>query len=240
MLEIWKGSQDLVLYGFVVRAIIIYIYMFGIIKLLGQRSIGTLHPLDFLFGVIIGDILGGPLTTGDASMGGPIISAAVISLLHLSLSYISLKTPRFRRIVEDEPLILIEHGRILEEQLKKTKITVESLMMDLRLKNAADLTEVDYAVLESNGQISVIKNSQSDPVTPKDMHITKKKKGYPSVIIMDGQIIKHNLDKFNTVTWLKDQLKAKGIKSVEDVFLLTLDGTGTMYISKKHTPAKEK
>lgn len=239
MADIWKGVEDLPVYGFIVRAVIIYVYIFIILKILGQRSIGTLHPLDFLFGVIIGDVLGNPLTDGDTPMAGPLAAAAVISIFHLGLSYIALKTPRFRRIVEDEPLILIENGRILEDQLKKTKITVESLLMDLRLRNAADLSEVDYAVLESNGQISVIKKSQYDNLTPQDMQIKKTKKGYPSVIVQDGRLIKYNLDKFGTFTWLNDELKKRGIKTIEEIFLLTIDGTGSIYISKKHKGEKK-
>ncbi|GAA0359874.1 DUF421 domain-containing protein [Bacillus horti] len=230
---IWYGAEDLPIYGFLVRALLVYVYMFLIIKILGQRSIGTLHPLDFLFGVIIGDILGEPLTSGDKPIAGPLAAAGLISFFHLSLSYLSLKTPRFRRIVEDEPLILIENGKILEKELRKTKITVESLMMDLRLRNAADLNEVDYAVLESNGQISVIKNTHSNALTPQDMQIKKPKKGYPSVLILDGHIISHNLKKFGNQGWLMQQLNNRGVKRVDEVFLMTVDHAGGVYISQK-------
>ncbi len=233
MFDFWTGAQDLPVWGFLIRALIVYVYVFLMIKVLGQRSIGTIHPLDFLFGVIIGDVIGEPLSNADTPMAGPMAAAALISGLHYGLAYISLKTPRFRRIVEDEPLILIEKGRILPEQLKKTKMTMESLFMDLRLNNAIDINEVDYAILESNGQISVIKKGEYEPVTPYDLQIQKPDKGYPSVLIQDGQIIHANLKRVGTLSWLKEQIRRKGFQDPSEIFLLTMDESGQMYISKK-------
>lgn len=234
MFDFWTGDKDLAIYGFLIRALIVYVYMFVIIKVLGQRSIGTIHPLDFLFGVIIGDVLGEPLSTGEVPLAGPLSAAALISILHLSFSYIALKVPRFRRVIEDEPIIIIEKGHILPNMLRKTKITVESLMQDLRLRDAADLTEVDYAILESNGQISVIKKYYSRSVTFRDNEDrTPPLKGYPSVLIQDGQIIHANVKKFGTLHWLKDLLNKEGISDAKEIFLLTMDEGGKTYISKK-------
>jgi uncharacterized membrane protein YcaP (DUF421 family) len=234
MFEFWTGSEELPIYGFLIRAFIIYIYMFIILKVLGQRSIGTIHPLDFLFSVIIGDILGEPLSSGEVPLDGPLAAAALISGLHLTLSYVALKTPRFRRIIEDEPIIIIEKGHILHHMLRKTMITVESLMQDLRLKDAADLSEIDYAILESNGQISVIKKSDASPVTSKELNQpTPAPKGYPSVLIQDGQIIHANVKKFGTLQWLEEKLRTRGIRDAKEVFLLTIDEGGQIYFSKK-------
>lgn len=217
MLDFWTGEKDLAVYGFLIRALIIYVYMFIIIKVLGQRSIGTINPLDFLFAVIIGDVLGEPLSSGEIPLKGPVAAAGLISILHLSFSLIAINVPRFRRVIDDEPIVLIENGIILPKMMKKTKITVESLMQDLRLREASDLTEVDYAILESNGQISVIKKSNA----------------YPSVLIQDGHIIHANVKKFGTLQWLQNQLQKKGINDAKEVFLLTMDKRGNIYFSKK-------
>lgn len=232
-MEFWTGSDNLPVWGFLIRAIIVYIYIFIVIKVLGQRSIGALNPLDFLFGVIIGDVIGEPLSSGDIALTGPIASATLIASLHLGLSYLALKTPRFRRVIEDEPIILIRNGQILKEQLRKTKVTVESLLMDLRLRGAADLTQVDYAVLESNGQISVIRKSNDDMLTPRICHQPPlPPKGYPSVLILDGKVVHKNLEKVGTMQWLKDKIEELGIKKIEDIFLLTIDEGGQIYYSK--------
>lgn len=233
MFEFWTGAEELPVWGFLIRALIIYLYIFIILKILGQRSIGTIHPLDFLFGVIIGDVLGEPLSSGDIPLAGPLSSAALIASLHLLLSYTALKTPVFRRIIEDEPIILIEKGRILSEQLTKTKITVESLLQDLRLRGASDLNEVDYAILESSGQISVIKKSQFQSLTPSDQLIQTPPKGYPTVLIQDGRVVHANLEKVGTESWLREQILKQGVKEFSDVFLMTMDEGGQIYVSKK-------
>jgi uncharacterized membrane protein YcaP (DUF421 family) len=138
-------------------------------------------------------------------------------------------------VIEDEPIILIKKGKILVNELKKTKVTVESLMMDLRLRDAADLNEVDYAVLESNGQISVIKKSNYEAVTPNTMKLpVQPPKGYPSVIILDGQVVSKNLKNTGgTLTWLQEQVRKKGFKKIEDVFLFTIDEGGEIFVSGK-------
>lgn len=233
MLKIWTGSPDLPLYGFIIRAAIIYIYVFVLIKILGQRSMLSLSPIDFLFGVIIGDIVGEPLSDGEADLSGPLVAASFIGGTHLFLSYIALKLPRFRRIIEDEPIILIEKGIILHEQLRKAKVTLDALLMDLRFNNAIDLTEVDYAILESNGQISVIKKSQYDSLTPSDVNQYPKSKGYPSVLIIDGRIIDANLQKTRDIQWLEKTIEEYGYQSVKEIFLMTLDEAGNIYISPK-------
>ena len=233
MFEFWSGSPDLPIYGFLIRALIIYIYVFLIVKILGQRSMNTISPIDFIFGVIIGDVLGEPLASGETPLGGPIAAAALITGIHVSLALIALKTPRFRRVIEDEPLILIKNGHILNKELKKAKITMESLLMDLRLQSAADFTEIDYAILESNGQISVIKKSQYDSLTPSDMGQSPPPKGYPTVLIEDGRIIHANLKNVGTLDWLKEQIIKLGYKNHSEIFLLTMDQGGKFYVSAK-------
>lgn len=234
MFEFWTGSEQLPVYGFLIRALIVYIYVFLIVKILGQRTINAIDPIDFIFGVIIGDILGEPLSDGTAPLAGPFAAAFFVSALHLSLCLIALKTPRFRRIIEDEPIILIKKGQILNKQLRKVKMTLESLLMDLRLQSV-DITEVDYAILESNGQVSVIKKSRYDHLTPDVMDIHVQPRGYATVLIQDGEIIHANLKKVGTIDWLKEQVRKHGYKNHTEIFLLTMDESGEIYISEKQS-----
>ncbi|WP_026689781.1 DUF421 domain-containing protein [Alteribacter aurantiacus] len=233
MFDFWQGASELPVYNYLIRAIIVYIYIFLLIKVLGQRSIGTINPLDFIFGVIIGDIVGEPLADGEIPLPGPLAAAAFISAIHLFLSWIALKMPRFRRVIEDEPIVLINKGKILHKELNRMKITVESLMMDLRLQNAIDLSEVDYAVLESNGQISVIKKTQFDAATPDDLGKMPISKGYPTVLIQDGHVIDANLSKLKSRSWLQEQLLKHGLKEPKECFLMTLDEAENVYVSKR-------
>ncbi|PYZ95267.1 DUF421 domain-containing protein [Salipaludibacillus keqinensis] len=234
MFDFWQGAEGLSISGFLIRAGIVYIYIFLLIKVLGQRSMTTMNPIDFLFGVIIGDVVGEPLSDGELPLAGPLSAAAFIAGIHLFLSYIALKTPRFRRIIEDEPIILMEKGIILHKEMSKAKVTVESLMMDLRLNNSIDLTEVDYAVLESNGQISAIKKSKYDSLTPDDVNKEIADKGYPTVLIQDGHYIDANIEKVKSRKWVDEQIQLHGFNHVKEIFLMTLDGAGKVYLSKKN------
>ncbi|MDQ0256425.1 uncharacterized membrane protein YcaP (DUF421 family) [Evansella vedderi] len=223
-MDFWTGTEDLPIYGFLIRALIVYVYIFCVIKILGQRSMVSFHPIDFIFAVIIGDVVGEPLSSGEIPLGGPLAAASLIAGIHLGLTYLGLKSPWIRRVVEAEPIIIVNKGQILVEQLRKSKLTVEALMMDLRLNQVSDLTEVDYAILEPNGQISVIKKSKYDSLTPDDMNITPVEKGYPSVLILDGKVNKTNLEKVgHTMQWLEIQVKQRGFETIDQVFLFTVD-----------------
>ncbi|WP_332694604.1 DUF421 domain-containing protein [Halalkalibacter lacteus] len=233
MFDFWQGAESLPIYGYMIRATIVYLYIFLIVKVLGQRSMSSIDALDFIFGVVIGDILGEPLTDGAIPLAGPVSAAAMIAGLHLVLSIIALRAPRFRRVIEDEPIILMRHGQILHEELRKAKITLEAFFMDLRLNNASDLSEIDYAILEMNGSISVIKKSNYESVTLKDMKKNVPSKGYPSVLIEDGQIIEANVKKFGTIDWLREQIHNHGFRNVREVFVMTIDESGQIFVSPK-------
>ncbi|WP_017727463.1 DUF421 domain-containing protein [Halalkalibacterium ligniniphilum] len=233
MFEFWTGSHALSINAFLIRALIVYIYIFIMVKVLGQRTMKSIDALDFIFGVVIGDILGEPLTDGELPLAGPIAAAALISFLHLTLSMIALKTPRFRRIIEDEPIILMQHGKILHKQLRKAKITIDTFLMDLRQAGASDLSEIDFAVMEMNGTISVIKKTKYDSLTPNDMGKNPPSKGYPTVLIEDGHIIQANVDKVGTLMWLREQVHKYGYANHKEVFLMTIDEAGSIYISPK-------
>ncbi|MCK0471896.1 DUF421 domain-containing protein [Halalkalibacter sp. APA_J-10(15)] len=234
MFEFWTGGEAMPVWGFVIRAIVVYVYIFLIVKVLGQRSMSSIDALDFIFGVVIGDILGEPLTDGSLPLGGPVGAAATIAALHLGLSYFALKAPRFRRVIEDEPIILMRHGVILYEELRKAKITLEAFMMDLRLSSASDLTEIDYAILEMNGQISVIKKSSYESVTLRDMNKNTVSKGYSTVLIEDGEIIEANVKKVGTIEWLRNEIHKQGYANPKDIFVMTIDEAGQTYISPKN------
>jgi uncharacterized membrane protein YcaP (DUF421 family) len=233
LFDFWQGAEGLPVYGYMIRATIVYFYIFLIVKVLGQRSMSSIDALDFIFGVVIGDILGEPLTDGELPLAGPVGAAAMIAGLHLSLSLIALKAPRFRRVIEDEPIILMMHGKILHKELGKAKITLEAFLMDLRQNNANDLSEVDYAILEMNGSISVIKKSNYESVTLNDLNKSTPSKGYTSVLIEDGQIIEANVKKFGTLDWLRDQVHQKGFANPKEIFVMTIDEAGNIFVSPK-------
>ncbi|WP_312888999.1 DUF421 domain-containing protein [Desertibacillus haloalkaliphilus] len=229
-MDFWTGAEDLSIIGFLIRGVIVYAYIFIVIKILGQRSMVSFHPIDFIFAVIIGDVVGEPLSSGDIALGGPLAAASLIAGLHLVLSYLALKDERIRRVVDAEPIIIIRKGQILVNELRKAKLTVESMMMDLRLNQASDLAEIDYAILEPNGQISVIKKSKFGGLTPDDMKQTLPDKGFPSILVLEGRMNKPKMEQLGLSTEEVEKLAEQhGFKNSKEIFLMTIDERGGIY-----------
>ncbi|MDZ5472843.1 DUF421 domain-containing protein [Bacillus sp. 31A1R] len=232
-MSFWSGAEDLPIYSYLIRGVIVYLYIFIVVKVLGQRSMVSFHPIDFIFAIIIGDIVGAPLSSGDIPLGGPLAAATLIAGLHLLLTNLALYSAKIRRFVEAEPIVVVNKGKIMAKQMRKAKLTIEALLMDLRLNQVSDLTEIDYAILEPNGEISVIKKSKHDSLTPDDLNLDVTEKGYPSVLILQGAINRSNLNKIgHNVKWLEEQISKHGYKNIKDIFLLTVDErSGVIYIS---------
>lgn len=236
-MEFWQGDAKLTIMGFIVRALVAYVFLFGIIKFLGQRTMSNLQAQDFLFAIVIGDVIGEPLINGDMSLTGPVTVALTLTVIHYVLTLMVLKSPKVRRFVDEEPLILVSQGKILRNMMRKTKVTLDMLLMSARMNNVTRMSDVELAILEPNGEISIITKARANPITPEDLNIDKQEVKMPAVLIEDGHIIQRNLKYQNlSEDWLTEELKGKGIESPKEVFLALLESDGTLYISKKQEP----
>ncbi len=145
-----------------------------------------------------------------------------------------LKNPKFGRIIQGEPIVLIKNGKILEDTMRKVRINLDDLLMGLRRNKLPNLSDVEFAILEPNGKISVIPKSQARPVRPQDLKIDTQYEGLPVMVIEDGNILEDNLEENNLDSkWLEKELKRQGIHDVNEVFAATLDTQGRLFVSKK-------
>lgn len=216
-----------------VRALIGFFSMHIFAKVLGKQQISQLTFFDYILGITIGSIAA-TLTTDLSSRAWPhwvgLISWAALGYL---MEFISLKWRYAAKCLEGEPTIVIMNGKIMEDVLKKMKYTVAELLGLLRNKDIFDLNEVAYAIIELNGDISVLKKPEYLLVTRKDMNIKVKPSGIGTEIIYDGIVIEENLKQLNKdKKWLLGELKKHGVEAPEEVFLLTLDPEGNLYIDK--------
>ncbi|MCF8011031.1 MAG: DUF421 domain-containing protein [Clostridiales bacterium] len=234
-MSFWESQESLTVLQWFLRAVVIYFYMLLLTKLMGQREIGQLRLFDFIIAVTVGSILGGVLSSSNNSLTGPFVTLTTLAATQIFLSYIALNFSRIRRVIAEEPIILIQNGQLLEQAMKKTKINLDTLMSQLRQKNFFNPGNVEFAVLEPNGKLSVIPKSQSRPVTPADLSITTKYEGYPVMLIEDGNIIQDNLNRNNlSESWLMEQLKKFNIQSPDELLVAMLDTTGNLYFSPKN------
>lgn len=220
-----------------IRSLILYLLLIIVIRLMGKRQLGEMEPSEFVVTMLIADLasvpmqdLGIPLLSGVI----PIVTVLFIELILSTLSYYSITV---RKLFCGKPVILMENGKIIQKNLKKNRLTPDELTEHLREKDIVDLTTVKYAILETNGQISALLYAQYQPLTPQDMNIKPQEWTLPITIISDGKILKENLRiSGRNQGWLSKVLKEHGC-SVPQVYLLTVEPSGRIYLAIKSEDA---
>lgn len=216
-----------------VRGIIGFFSLLIFAKILGKQQISQLSFFDYVLGITIGSIAA-TLTTDLSSRAWPhFVGLLTWALLGYVMEYITLKWRYASKYIDGEPTIIIMNGKIMENALRKMKYKVSDIMGLLRNKDVFDLSQVYFAIIETNGQLSVLKKPEYEPLTPKDMSILKAPTGISTELIYDGILMHQNLKQLNkTEKWLMDQLKMQEIKDVSEVFLATLTPSGSLYVDK--------
>lgn len=216
-----------------VRSIIGFFSLLIFAKILGKQQISQLTFFDYTLGITIGSIAA-TLTTDLSSTAWPhFVGLFTWAALGYLMQYITEKWRYAAKYIEGEPTIVIMGGKIMEDALRKMKYTAADLMALLRNKDVFDLSQVDFAIIEPNGQLSLLKKPEYEPLTPKDMSILKAPSGISTELIYDGLLINQNLRQLNkTKKWLMDQLKMHEVKDISEVFLATLTPSGSLYIDK--------
>ncbi|EHJ02228.1 protein of unknown function DUF421 [Clostridium sp. DL-VIII] len=216
-----------------VRSIIAFFSLLIFAKILGKQQISQLTFFDYALGITIGSIAA-TLTTDLSSRAWPhFVGLFAWALLGYLMEYITEKWRYVAKYIEGEPAIVIMNGKIMEDVLRKMRYTAADIMALLRNKDVFDLSQVDFAIIEPNGQLSVLKKPDYEPLTPKDMNIVKAPSGISTELIYDGVLINENLRQLNkTEKWLTDQLKMNEVKDISEVFLATLTPSGSLYIDK--------
>lgn len=188
---------------------------------------------DFVVGIVMGTIGGGYII---ANINSPLamLSPLILAVLSVGVAFLTVKSLPARKLLLGEPLIVIQNGKILENNMLKTRYNLNHLEMQLREKDIFDITEVEFAVLEPNGVLSVLKKSQHLPVTMKDLKMPTQYKGIASEIIKDGNVIEQNLKQNNLdFGWLYDELRKRGIEKTADVVYASFQPDGNLYIDTR-------
>ena len=208
------------------RTIILYLVLIAGMRLLGKRQIGQLEPSEFVLAMLIADLASIPMQDGAIPLLSGLVPIVTILSLELTLSGLTMSSVKFRRLLCGKPVILVENGRIIQENLRKVRITLDELTAKLRLKDVLDLTTVQYAILETDGSLSVFPFPKHLPATARDAGIQASKQHLPVTIIEDGFFSRENLQKSGKdEAWLKNQLASRHTDR-EGTFLLTVDGSG--------------
>jgi len=198
---------------------------------MGPVELGEITTIDFVVAITIGSIAAAALVDSQVHFGSSLLNMGLWAFLSISLNLAGIRLPNVRRILVGGPLVLIKNGKIREKNLFRAKLNFDDLMSALRLKGVALLEDVEFAVLEPKGEISVIKKSQKQSITPEDLKMVVQQQGFPSVVVLNGKIMQRNLHhRGYSENWLKDKLYEMGVEDPKAVSLAQLDTNGKLYV----------
>ena len=218
----------------IIRTLILYVAIVVSMRIMGKRQLGELEPVEFVVAVLISDLATQPLQDIGTPLLYGLVPVIILVCSEVLMSGAMLKSIKFRSAVCGRPSMVIENGVIIQKEMKKNRFSTDELAEQLRKKNILDISNVKFAVLETDGTLSVILFSGEAPVTPKQMNLQTEDGEYPVIVINDGRILSQNLKVlgFNE-RWLKTQLDTNRIKSCRDVFIMSADKTGKVYFARK-------
>ena len=215
------------------RSILIYIFVLIVMRLMGKREIGQLQPFELAIAIMIADLASIPMTDPGIPISNGIISILGLLVMHLIISIINMKSIKAREIICGRPTILVYRGRIDEKALKKERFTINELEERLRGNNVINLGDVEYAILETSGQVTVIQKPEKRNTIPEDFNIVPEYEGIPYDLVVDGKIMDDNLKALGkNREWLKKQVEKFKMKP-EEALVVTYDGKGQIFCQKK-------
>ncbi len=221
-----------------IRSIILYLVVLVIMRLMGKREIGQLQPFELAISIMISELASIPMTDIGIPLINGIIPILGLLLMHLLISFLNLKSTMLRELVCGKPAILIYRGRIDEKKLRKERFTLNELEEKLRSNNVMDIGDVEYAILETSGDISVIQKPNKRTTTPEDFDIMPDYEGISYDLVIDGKVLYDNLQKIDKdYDWLKKQTQKFQIMP-EEALIVTINGKGSIFCQKKDTKRK--
>ena len=217
------------------RSIVLYILVLIVMRLMGKREIGQLQPFELAIAIMIADLASIPMTEIGIPIYYGIVPILGLLMMHMFISFLNMKSIKAREILCGRPSILIYRGKIIEQELKKQRFTINELEERLRGNDVFNIGDVEYAILETSGQVTVIQKPEKRNVTPEDLNINPDYEGIPYDLVVDGKVMTENLKELGkNYKWLEKQTEKFNMKP-EEALIVTLDAKGQIFCQKKET-----
>lgn len=217
-----------------VRAIILYFFVIFSLRLMGKRQIGELQPSELVVTFLVSELATLPMQDADIPLVLSIVPIITLVFLEHITSYLCLKSVRLRRLLNGNPCIVIKDGKIDIKTLRSLRMSVDEILEELRINNITEIDDVKYAIIETNGQLSYVLYPKARNVTSGDLNLPTKDTSLPFIVVNDGFIIKKSLEELNkNVEWLIHHLKTVKKTEISEVFLMTMDLDGNIFLQKK-------
>lgn len=217
-----------------IRTLFLYLAVLFVLRVMGKGELSKMDPFQMVVLFMIAELAALPIESPDVGILDGITALAGLLFLEVLISYVSLKSEKFKWLVSGKPSVLIEKGRIDAKELERLRISINDLSEQLRLKNVPSISDVDYAILEANGDLSVIPKPDKKPLTPKDLSIPMKSETLPIVLIADGYLYQDSLTKTQlSENRLKSQLLTLGVTDYSQVFICFSDENKKIHVYPK-------
>lgn len=221
------------MFTILLRTILIYVFLICIMRLMGKRQLGELEVTDLVITLLLSEISTIPITDKNTPVLYAIIPVSTLALLEVLASGLSLKYPGLKKLLSPKPAILIHNGNADRREMQKARISLDELMCELRQQNVAGIDQVQYAILESNGKISVITKVASSPLNPQTLGLSPEEPGIQHILYCDGVYSEQELRALGKDRiWVQKQMKLQGY-SPEQVFYMLSDDLGNVRIERR-------
>jgi uncharacterized membrane protein YcaP (DUF421 family) len=216
------------------RACISLVALFFVTKLIGKKQVSQLSLFDYVVGISIGNFAAEMTINLEASEVNGIVAVTIFGLIAFTVSYLTMKSVKIRKFFAGSPTLLVQEGKIITKNMRKVRFDVDDLLEVCRCNGFFNLNEIQYALMEANGEISFLPKADYKPVTAKDMNLKLNQDSLVANIILDGKVMKKNLENMNKdEEWLNKQLKVLGYYDMKNIILATLDASEKLIIYEK-------
>ncbi|GAB6170712.1 DUF421 domain-containing protein [Paradesulfitobacterium aromaticivorans] len=221
-------------YVVIIRSVISFFALIFFIRLIGKQQVAQLTFFDYVVGITIGSIAATLSVQVNENTLATLAGMITWTVLAILLAVLSMHNVWIRKVVSGEATVVIENGKILENNLKRIRIPIDELISELRTQGVFSIADVEFAMFEPGGKISIQKKSQKQPITPSDLNVPTQYDGLPTNLVMDGVLLTDALRSLNlTKAWLQHQLKKQNVQNIEEVSLAQLDTKGNLYVDLK-------
>ena len=215
-----------------VRIFLLYILASLAVRIMGKRQIGELQPLELVVTILLSEIAVIPMQDTDIPILNSVIAVMLLVSFELILSVVTMKSPSFRKLLDGNPVTIIRNGKLDQKELKRLRFTVDDLMAALRQKDIFDITKVSYAVIETNGSLSINLKNGENPVTAKMLNL-KSSEAIPFIVVSDGEYIRHYYSDCQMSDKEVDKILKNNKTALNDVLIMTVDKNKKSMIIKK-------
>lgn len=217
-----------------IRTLLLYTMVVIVMRIMGKRQIGELQPFELVIAIMLSELAAVPMQDTGIPLIHGIIPILTLMILEVALSYITLKSKALRKIICGTPNVLIMNGKLVERELKKLRFNLSDLMEELRISGYLNISDIEFAIMETSGKLSIIPKSDKTPISRKDMNIKQPEENLPITIIMDGEINKRNLKiSGHDLRWLMDMLKKNDIRNVKECLVAIIDSDGQFFAQRR-------